>query len=94
MQRLHIEMELNSLEAIKNAVQSDLGAAFLPVVSIERELSGGTIHRPFVADLEVKRELKVITNPGRYSSRAAEAFTQDILPLFASSFSPLFHSEN
>ena len=63
VQRLHIEMELNSLEAIKNAVQSNLGAAFLPVVSIERELSGGSIHRPIVADLEVKRELKVITNP-------------------------------
>jgi DNA-binding transcriptional LysR family regulator len=94
VQRLPIEMELNSLEAIKNAVQSDLGAAFLPVVSIERELSGGTIHRPFVADLEVKRELKVITNPGRYSSRAAEAFTQDILPLFASSFSPLSNTQN
>ena len=89
VQRLHIEMELNSLEAIKNAVQSNLGAAFLPVVSIERELSGGSIHRAIVADLEVKRELKVITNPGRYSSRAAEAFTQDILPIFASSFSPL-----
>ena len=34
-------MELNSLEAIKNAVQSGLGAAFLPVVSIEREASEG-----------------------------------------------------
>ena len=90
VQRLHIEMELNSLEAIKNAVQSDLGAAFLPVVSIERELLGGSLYRPIVADLEVKRELKVITNPGRYSSRAAEAFTKDILPLFASSVSPLF----
>ena len=94
VQRLHIEMELNSLEAIKNAVQSNLGAAFLPVVSIERELSGGSIHRPIVADLEVKRELKVITNPGRYSSRASEAFTRDILPLFASSFSPLFNPQN
>ena len=94
VQRLHIEMELNSLEAIKNAVQSDLGAAFLPVVSIERELSGGSIHRAIVADLEVKRELKVITNPGRYSSRAAEAFTQNILPLFASSFSPLFNPQD
>ena len=94
VQRLHIEMELNSLEAIKNAVQSNLGVAFLPVVSIERELAGGTIHRPIIADLEVKRELKVITNPGRYSSRAAAAFTQDILPLFASEFSPLFNKKN
>ncbi len=94
VQRLHIEMELNSLEAIKNAVQSNLGAAFLPVVSIERELSGGSIYRAIVADLEVKRELKVITNPGRYSSRATEAFIQDILPIFASSFSPLYISKN
>ena len=94
VQRLHIEMELNSLEAIKNAVQANLGAAFLPVVSIERELLGGSLHRPFIADLEVKRELKVITNPGRYSSRAAEAFIQDILPLFASSVSPLNSSKN
>ena len=34
IQRLKIEMELNSLEAIKNAVQSGLGASFLPVVSL------------------------------------------------------------
>ena len=93
VQRLHIEMELNSLEAIKNAVQSGLGVAFLPVVSIEKELSGGRVHKPVVADLEVKRELKLITNPGRYSSRASEAFTKDILPLFASSFSPLSKKE-
>ncbi len=89
VQRLRIEMELNSLEAIKNAVQSGLGAAFLPVVSIERELSAGTIHKPMVADLEVKREIKLISNPNRYTSRAAEAFTKNILPVFASWDSPL-----
>ena len=89
IQRLKIEMELNSLEAIKNAVQSGLGAAFLPVVSIERELAGGSIHKPYVADLEVKRELKLITNPSRYTSRASEAFKRDILPQFASLESPL-----
>ena len=89
VQRLRIEMELNSLEAIKNAVQSGLGAAFLPVVAIERELSAGTIHKPIVADLEVKRELKLISNPNRYTSRAAEAFTKDVLPVFASWDSPL-----
>ncbi|WP_320663416.1 LysR family transcriptional regulator [Prochlorococcus sp. MIT 1223] len=89
IQRLKIEMELNSFEAIKNAVQSGLGAAFLPVVSIERELSAGTIHKQKVTDLEVKRELKLITNPSRYSSRAANAFVENILPIFASEESPL-----
>ena len=86
---LKIEMELNSLEAIKNAVQSGLGASFLPVVSIERELAGGSIHKPLVTDLEVKRELKLITNPSRYTSKASEAFKKYILPQFASSESPL-----
>ena len=81
-------MELNSLEAIKNAVQSGLGASFT-CVSIERELTGGTIHKAFVADLEVKRELKLITNPSRYTSRASEVFKRNILPQFASLESPL-----
>ncbi len=89
IQRLKIEMELNSLEAIKNAVQAGLGASFLPVVSIERELAAGTIHKAFVADLEVKRELKLITNPSRYTSRASEVFKKNILPQFASFKSPL-----
>ena len=83
IQRLRIEMELNSLEAIKNAVQSGLGAAFLPVVSIERELASGTIHKPNMVDLGVKRELKLITNPSRYTSKASEAFKRDILPKFS-----------
>ena len=89
IQRLKIEMELNSLEAIKNAVQAGLGASFLPVVSIERELTAGTIHKAFIADLEVKRELKLITNPSRYTSKASEVFKKNILPQFASLKSPL-----
>ena len=89
VQRLRIEMELNSLEAIKNAVQSGLGAAFLPVVSIERELTAGTVHKPVVADLQVRRQLKLISHPARYCSRAAEAFRRDVLPVFASADSPL-----
>ncbi len=91
IQRLRIEMELNSLEAIKNAVQSGLGAAFLPVVSIEREIAAGTLHKSSVADLQVRRQLKLISNPSRYCSRASEAFRKDILPVFASPDSPLRH---
>ena len=87
--RIKIEMELNSFEAIKNAVQAGLGAAFLPVVSIERELAAGTLHRPQVTDLMVRRQLKLITHPARYCSRAAEAFRREVLPVFASADSPL-----
>jgi len=94
VQRMRVDMELNSLEAIKNAVQSGLGAAFLPVVSIERELTAGTVHRPIVADLQVKRQLKLISHPARYCSRAAEAFREDVLPLFAGADSPLRQGGN
>jgi DNA-binding transcriptional LysR family regulator len=86
---MKIEMELNSFEAIKNAVQSGLGAAFLPVVSIERELASGSLNRPQVADLQVRRQLKLISHPARYCSRAAEAFRKEVLPVFASPESPL-----
>ena len=94
VQRLKIEMELNSLEAIKNAVQSGLGAAFLPVISIEKELSTGTIKKPNISDLGVKRQLKLITNPSRYTSKASEAFKKYILPNFASLESPLRQKAN
>ncbi len=90
IQRLRIEMELNSLEAIKNAVQSGLGVAFLPVVSIDRELAAGTVQKLIVEDIEIIRELKLISHPTRYLSKAAEAFRDDILPIFASKDSPIY----
>ncbi len=89
VQRLRIDMELNSLEAIKNAVQSGLGASFLPVVSIEKELEAGTVHKPFIGDLAVHRQLKLISHPARYRSRASEAFRKDVLPIFSNPDSPL-----
>jgi hypothetical protein len=59
------------------------------VVSIERELAAGSLHRPQVADLMVRRQLKLITHPARYCSRAADAFRREVLPVFASADSPL-----
>ncbi|NJL23460.1 MAG: LysR family transcriptional regulator [Leptolyngbyaceae cyanobacterium SM1_3_5] len=81
--RLKIEMELNSIEAIKNAVQAGLGAAFVSISAIEKELQMGVLHRASVEDVVVTRMLSVIINPNRYRSKAAEAFTQEILPQFA-----------
>lgn len=81
--RFRIEMELNSIEAIKNAVQSSLGAAFVSTSAIEKELQLGTLHRAHIQDVEVKRMLSVIYNPNRYRSKAAEAFSRELLPQFA-----------
>ncbi|HTL89899.1 MAG TPA: LysR family transcriptional regulator [Leptolyngbya sp.] len=80
--RLKIEMELNSIEAIKNAVQSGLGASFVSVSAIEKELQMGMLHRARIDDVVVKRTLSVIINPTRYRSKAADAFCREILPKF------------
>lgn len=81
--RLKIEMELNSIEAIKNAVQSGLGASFVSISAIEKELQMGVLHRAKIEGLVVTRVLSVIINPNRYLSKAAEAFVKEILPQFS-----------
>jgi DNA-binding transcriptional LysR family regulator len=80
--RLKIEMELNSIEAIKTAVQSGLGAAFLSLSAIEKELQMGILHRAHIEGVEIKRMLSVIINPNRYRSKAADAFCREIMPAF------------
>jgi DNA-binding transcriptional LysR family regulator len=75
-------MELNSIEAIKNAVQSGLGAAFVSVSAIAKELQMGILHRAVIEGVVVKRTLWVIFNPNRYRSKAADAFIREILPQF------------
>ncbi|MDY7021240.1 MAG: LysR family transcriptional regulator [Cyanobacteriota bacterium] len=81
--RLQIEMELNSIEAIKNTVQAGLGAAFVSTSAIEKELQMGVLHQAKIEGVIVHRMLSVIVNPNRYQSKAAEAFSRDILPKFS-----------
>jgi DNA-binding transcriptional LysR family regulator len=81
---LKVEMELNSIEAIKNAVQSGLGASFVSVTAIEKELKMGILHRAHIEGVEIRRTLSVIVNSNRYRSKAAEAFIKEILPQFSS----------
>jgi DNA-binding transcriptional LysR family regulator len=81
--RLKLEMELNSIEAIKNAVQSGLGASFVSVSAIEKELELGVLKRVEINNVIIKRTLSLIVNPNRYRSRAAEIFSREILPQFA-----------
>ncbi len=86
--QLTIEMELNSIEAIKNAVQAGLGAAFLSVTAIEKELQLGAMSRVRIEGLTIKRSLSQIRNPNRYLSKATQAFCEEILPVFRGSAPP------
>lgn len=81
--RFKIEMELNSVEAIKNAVQSGLGASFVSISAIGKELELGILHWAKIEDITIKRTLSIIVNPNRYTSKASEKFSKEILTLFS-----------
>jgi len=78
-EKLHIEMELSSIEAIKNAVESGLGAAFVSVSCIQKELKLETLKHVKIENLNVRRSLSIIVNNERYRSKAAETFMKEIL---------------
>jgi len=79
-----IEMELNSVEAIKNAVQSGLGAAFVSVSAISRELDLDMLHWAKIEGITIKRTLSIITNPKRYHSNVTKLFKEELLEIFLS----------
>ena len=78
---LKIEMELNSIEAIKNAVHSSLGAAFVSVSAITKELELGMLHWAKIEGLTMKRTLSILLNPKRYYSNATQIFKEEILEM-------------
>ncbi|MBC7882405.1 MAG: LysR family transcriptional regulator [Anaerolineae bacterium] len=81
--RLNIEMELSSIEAIKAAVQADLGVAFVSATAIEKEIHLGVLRRIQVSGLTLRRPLSLLTDPQRYESRAAKVFREQILANYA-----------
>nr|UNJ16113.1 LysR transcriptional regulator [Galdieria sp.]WDA99660.1 LysR transcriptional regulator [Galdieria sulphuraria] len=86
-----IEMELNSIEAIKNAVQSGLGASFVSSSAIAKELELGILHWAKIENITIKRNLSILINPFRYKSKATETFLKEMLALFNNKTSPSYN---
>jgi len=82
---LKIEMELNSIEAIKNAVNSGLGAAFVSVSAINKELELGMFHWAKIDGIKIKRTLSVLLNSKRYYSNITQIFKEEILGMLVTS---------
>lgn len=80
--KLQVEIELNSIEAIKNAVQAGLGVAFVSVSSVTKELDLKLINVVSIKDIKIKRMLSIIANRNRYKSKAFENFRSEIWKLF------------
>jgi DNA-binding transcriptional LysR family regulator len=71
---LHMDLELPTLQAIKQFVALGNGVAFVPEISVETELARGElIHIP-VRELQLKRKLRLIYRKQASISHAARAF--------------------
>jgi DNA-binding transcriptional LysR family regulator len=70
---LHMDLELPTLQAIKQFVALGSGVALLPEISVETELARGELVRIPVRELQLKRKLRLIYRKDANLSHAARA---------------------
>jgi DNA-binding transcriptional LysR family regulator len=71
-------LQLNSIEGIKTAVSLGLGAAFVSSSSIEKEIKLKQIEVLKIKNLNITRQLSIISNPECYQSKAFEFFYTEL----------------
>lgn len=71
---LHMDLELPTLQAIKQFVAMGNGVALAPEISVETELARGELVRIPVRELQLKRKLRLIYRKDANLSHAARAF--------------------
>jgi DNA-binding transcriptional LysR family regulator len=69
-----MDLELPTLQAIKQFVAMGHGVAFVPEISVENELTRGELVAIRVRELQLKRKLRLIYRKGANLSHAARAF--------------------
>jgi len=78
--QLHITMELSSIEVIKRFVRIDAGLSIVPAVAVHEEVQGGLLASVAIQDFHDRPGYKMglIYKQGRYLSRAARSFVQEL----------------
>jgi DNA-binding transcriptional LysR family regulator len=71
---LHMDLELPTLQAIKQFVAMGHGVAFVPEISVETEIARGELVGIPVRELQIKRKLRIIYRKDASLSHAARAF--------------------
>jgi DNA-binding transcriptional LysR family regulator len=71
---LHMDLELPTLQAIKQYVATGNGVALIPEISVETELARGELVRIPVREIQLKRKLRLIYRQHANLSHAARAF--------------------
>ena len=69
-------MEMENPEAVKKAVQSGLGIAFISLFAVETELQAKSLAAVVVRGIDIHRELKIVHRKDKHLSRAARTFIE------------------
>ena len=69
-----IAMELDSNELLKRLILAEMGIGFLPRINVLSELNRGTLRTLHVQDVEISRDLALISRHDRPLTRAGNAF--------------------
>jgi len=75
---LKVVMQLNSIEAIKIAVNLGLGAAFVSSSAIEKEIELKTIEILKIENIRITRTLSIISTTESYKSKAFKLFYNEL----------------
>ena len=75
---LNMNVEMPTLETIKQAVVHQMGVAFLPRMTVQAELESGALVEVPVKELKVERKIRLVHPSKRQLSHAARAFLEVI----------------
>ena len=85
--RLQVEMCFSSLEAIKNAVQEGLGAAFVSSLCIRKELELGLLRQVVIKDVSIRQKISTLVSADHFCSPSVDSFQQQAInPYFLESW--------
>jgi DNA-binding transcriptional LysR family regulator len=71
---LHMNIELPTIEDIKQFVRMEVGVALVPLIAVERDIERGDLVHVPVADLAFERKIRIVHRPGNALSHAGKAF--------------------
>ncbi len=71
---LHMNIELPTIEDIKQFVRMEIGVALVPLIAVEQDIQRGDLVHVPVADLAFERKIRVVHRPGNALSHAGKAF--------------------
>jgi len=74
--RLHIAVELPSLEAIKRLVERGVGVALVPKLTAQSEIASGQLKGIAVKEMKLERKLNIVYRKSSELSYAAKAFVK------------------